>query len=189
MTNVSAAALLADIETRLKAAAAVTALLGAGERVHLGRIANLPERLLPAVCLYRPEERGEPKSGGHPLYEVEFTFAIEVRVAEKDSWDVAVGAITDAIKAALFKDGGWTKRWSEPVGYSIRQFRARPDESDVPFVGEVLTVVGRLADWHEYPPTGPDLLKVHLDVKAPDAPEGDSLAKADHVAEGYEDPE
>ncbi len=123
--------ILADARTRL------LDRTDAGDRIFVARVFDLPEDLLPALCLYAPDEEGTPL-GGHPQWTRSLTLAIEVRVTASRDWGVAAARLTGQALRALAADPVWTALWRDVPAYRMRQFL--DPQGATPLCGEVLTL-------------------------------------------------
>lgn len=173
------AAHLTDIETRLAGKIAKV-----GDRVYRSRTKTLdPARHLPAICLYAPDEDSGPSivTGGHAQYRPTHTLAIEIRVAEKDGFDVEAGAITEAVKTLLFTDPAWSGRFQPHPTWRVRQFFDRRGEQT--FCGEVLTITAADKKPTAYPPAAPLLTGITAQADV----DGDGAADITSQADAPED--
>lgn len=151
---------LADIRTRLDGKIAEV-----GDHVYCSRVVTLAPNLLPAICLYAPEEDSGAAEvpGAQPQYQPTHTLAIEIRVPEDDGFDVTAGAITEAIKVLLFTDQGWLNRFKRYPRWRVKQFLER--RGDDSFCGEVLTLTVTDRRPTEFRPVAPLLAGITTAVE------------------------
>lgn len=158
----SRAAHLDDIRARL-----ADKIPAVGARVWRSRIKTIdPAKHLPCICLYAPDEKsGQPEAAGaQPMFSPVYTFAIEIRTAETDGFDLQAGAIAEAVKALLYSDPAWLRRFKPYPHWDIRQFLDRRGESS--FCGEVITITAQSRRPLDFRPPAPVVSGLTLAVDA-----------------------
>lgn len=128
-----------------------------GGNIFRSRVAALPVNKLPAICLYAPEEDSGPAEvvTAQPQYQPSYTLAIEIRVPERDGFDVLAGEIAEAVKTLLLTDQDWINRFRRYPRWKVRQFLERRGEES--FCGEVITLTVTDRRPTEYRPKAPML--------------------------------
>lgn len=165
---------LEDIRARL-----ADMIDGVGDHVYRSRVVTLSTNMLPAVCLYAPEEDSGDAiaAGGHAQYRPTHTLCIEIRVGHGDGFDLAAGKVVKRIKDLLFRDPDWTGRFKPHPRWSVKQFLDR--RGDEVFCGEVLTITVTDKRPTDYPPTAPQLTGISASADMDGDGVGDIHSRAD----------
>lgn len=165
---------LQDIIDRLK-----DRIPAVGDRLYPSRVVTLPTTLLPAICLYGPEEDSGPPevTGAQPQYQPTHTLAIEVRVAEKDGFDVEAGAIAETVKQLLFADQSWLNRFKRYPTWKVRQFLDRRGQDS--FCGEVITLTVTDRRPTEFLPNAPSLSGIRITAQVGEASVTANISRPD----------